>query len=564
MRRTIAVALLWAAWGAAATAQQGTRGSLRLEVKVENSLDVRDYHALVIGINDYSHLTKLETAVHDARKVGELLQQEYGFHVYLQLNPTRADILREMSRLRAELPSSSSLLIYYAGHGYLDEATEIGYWLPVDAEEDNPGQWISNQDITSQLKAIEARHVMIVADSCYSGTLTRDAGIELQQGLDRDEWLQRMASRKSRTVMTSGSAEPVVDGGGGGHSVFARAFLDALGENQAILDGKGLFDRIKRPVVLNADQTPRYADIRKADHQGGDFLFVPRRKMGLGGGDAGSLVLSEVSRATGRVLSATTTTMLPPPQPPAGLDVASWAQVEALNPIVRIGGGSFEMGSDGGQANEAPAHPVTLSPFYLQQREVTNAEYQRFYARHRFMPGTEDKPVLGLTWGEAREYAQWLGGDLPTEAQWEFAARGAAGRRYPWGEATPSCERANFLGCGAPADVRPVGGREAGATPEGILDLAGNAPEWVLDWFGGYDRGSKTDPRGPANGSQRVLRGGSFGLGEDPLRATARYAMQPDIPGNGNGFRVAWSEAQMSALRGSDGDDAESAIARVD
>ena len=115
----------------------------------------------------------------------------------------------------------------------------------------------------------------MVADSCYSGKLTRSVAASLKTGAERTAWFERMNTRRSRTALTSGGLEPVLDAGGGGHSVFAKAFLDALENNTQVLDGQALFDAIKRPIVVNADQTPEYADVSMAGHNGGDFLFVP-------------------------------------------------------------------------------------------------------------------------------------------------------------------------------------------------------------------------------------------------------------------------------------------------
>ncbi len=237
--------------------------------------DFGSYHALVIGNNDYEHLSDLQMAVADAEAVAALLTERYGFDVEILIDATRYDIISALTRKRAELTEHDNLLIYYAGHGNLDVESDEGYWLPVDAEPDNPANWVSNNMITGQLRAIRAKHVLVVADSCYSGKLTRNIETNLRTGAERSAWLKRMNARRSRTALTSGGLEPVVDAGGGLHSVFARAFLDALRTNDEILDGQSLFDAIKRPVVVNADQTPEYADVRRAGHNGGDFLFVP-------------------------------------------------------------------------------------------------------------------------------------------------------------------------------------------------------------------------------------------------------------------------------------------------
>ena len=122
---------------------------------------------------------------------------------------------------------------------------------------------------------MSAKHVMIVSDSCYSGRLTRGLSVAVKTGAEREAELSRLAAKRSRTALVSGGLEPVNDGGGEGHSVFTRAFLTALRESTEVLDGQQLFAAVRRPVIVNADQTPEYSDIRLAGHDGGDFLFVP-------------------------------------------------------------------------------------------------------------------------------------------------------------------------------------------------------------------------------------------------------------------------------------------------
>ncbi len=229
-----------------------------------------EYFALVIGINDYATLPKLKTAVADARTVAETLRQLYGFSVTLLINPSRDEILDAFDELRDTLSEEDNLLIYYAGHGWLDQQTGVGYWLPVNAKVDRRSRWVSNATLTNTLQSLLAKHVTIVADSCYSGTLTRAIKVpERNPG-----YLRRMAEKRARVVLSSGGLEPVVDSGGGKHSVFAAQFLKALSGNENVLDGTQLFEQVRQNVILNADQTPEYSDIRKAGHEGGDFLFV--------------------------------------------------------------------------------------------------------------------------------------------------------------------------------------------------------------------------------------------------------------------------------------------------
>ena len=248
---------------------RGLTGKSMIDIK---GIEFGNYHALVIGIDEYKHLPKLETAVRDAKAVVQVLEKDYGFKVRLLVNPDRLGIIDAFDEYRESLGGKDNLLIYYAGHGWLDEDADRGYWLPADAQSNRRGRWVSNATITDTLKTLLAKHVMVVADSCYSGTLTRSANIGLRSG---DQY-KRMAKKWARVAMVSGGLEPVSDKGGG-HSPFAKAFLDVLRGNDSILDGTELFTKMRRPVMISANQTPEYSDVRNAGHDGGDFLFVKKK-----------------------------------------------------------------------------------------------------------------------------------------------------------------------------------------------------------------------------------------------------------------------------------------------
>jgi len=238
------------------------------------SFDFGSYHALVVGNNNYQHLPKLETAINDAQTVGSLLKNKYGFKVRILTDATRADILMAINSYRRELTSHDNLLIYYAGHGWLDKDADQGYWLPVNATRESQIEWISNNAVTSEIRAIQAKHIIVVADSCYSGKLTR--GLHITQRTP--DYFVRISQKKARVVLSSGGLEPVMDQGGReNHSVFASAFIGSLDENKGVLDGTSLFTKIREQVGWNADQTPEYSNIHKAGHDGGDFLFVRKK-----------------------------------------------------------------------------------------------------------------------------------------------------------------------------------------------------------------------------------------------------------------------------------------------
>ncbi len=246
-------------------------------------VDFGNYYALVIGNNNYANLTNLKTPENDANAIAEVLKSKYGFKTTLLLNANRYELLSALNEMREKLTEKDNLLIYYAGHGELDPVNMRGYWLPVDADPGNSANWISNIAITDLLNVMTAKHVLVVADSCYSGSLTRSSVARLRGGMSNDartKWYRTMSSARARAVLTSGDVKPVLDAGGGNHSLFAKAFLDSLNSNDQILEGYELYrsvqKRMKKATArLNVEQNPQYAPIKYAGHEAGEFLFLP-------------------------------------------------------------------------------------------------------------------------------------------------------------------------------------------------------------------------------------------------------------------------------------------------
>ena len=164
----------------------------------------------------------------------------------------------------------------------MDETNGRGYWLPVDADTKNNANWISNVAVTDILNVISAKHILVVADSCFSGTLTQSPIARTRSDIPSDvrsEWIELMAETRARITLTSGGMEPVMDGGGGDHSLFAKAFLNALESNEGILEGYSLYYRVleqmdKAEAAGNVGtQVPQYAPIHLAGHESGEFFF---------------------------------------------------------------------------------------------------------------------------------------------------------------------------------------------------------------------------------------------------------------------------------------------------
>ena len=211
--------------------------------------------------------------------------------------------------------------------------------------------------------------------------------------------------------------------------------------------------------------------------------------------------------------------------------------------MITIPAGKFIMGSDDGQDNEKPAHTVYLDTYQIGKYEVTVAQYRKFCsATGKKMPKANEcdwTPVVNVTWFDAEAYCKWAGGRLPTEAEWEKAAKGTDGRTYPWGDRWDKNKCANHaLNLTSTA---PVGSYPAGASPYGCMDMAGNVWEWCADWYGpGYYRTSPSrNPRGSSKGSSRVLRGGGWNPSDSDNRCACRYGSGPDLYGSYCGFRLA-------------------------
>ena len=236
--------------------------------------------------------------------------------------------------------------------------------------------------------------------------------------------------------------------------------------------------------------------------------------------------------------------------------------------MVYIPAGAFIMGSDDGEADERPAHTVYLNAYWIDRYEVSNALYATCVLAGVCSPPTQTNsethpsyytdlrfksyPVIYVDWYQAQTYCAWRGARLPSEAEWEKAARGADGRRYPWGE-TFDATRLNFCDASCDlswanpnvndgyADTAPVDAYPLGASPYGVYNMAGNVWEWVSDWYAAdyYVSAPSTAPGGPTTGAQRVTRGGGYVNDYYYLRVTTRRRFMPNVSSSSTGFRCA-------------------------
>jgi hypothetical protein len=234
--------------------------------------------AVVVGIDAYADpaIPRLGNAVRDAEAVGKLFETSLGYETVVLRNATRAELVGTLNRLALELGPRDSVVLYYAGHGAVVEATGLGYWQLSDSDSKKPDTWLSNADIGRLISRMPSSQVALISDSCYSGTLAGGAErIRVRPGSVDP---QAVLERRSSVVMTSGGNEPVFDEGKQGHSPFAWNLMNALGQVSSWQAGGQIFERVRFAVAKELPQRPQYAASSATGHEsGGDYLFEERK-----------------------------------------------------------------------------------------------------------------------------------------------------------------------------------------------------------------------------------------------------------------------------------------------
>jgi formylglycine-generating enzyme required for sulfatase activity len=241
---------------------------------------------------------------------------------------------------------------------------------------------------------------------------------------------------------------------------------------------------------------------------------------------------------------------------PTGTQNTLLSPVDGMT-LVYIPAGEFIMGSvkydRDLETNEVPQHTVYLDAYWISRTQVTNAMYTRcveagvcqFSASDKTNPRYKDPafanhPVVYIAWQAAEDYCEWTGGRLPTEAEWEKAARGTQGQKYAWGDAAPNADTVNTNN--TIGDTTEAGQYPQGASPYGVLDMGGNVREWVWDWYDPYyyQYSPSSNPAGPISGEKKVLKGSSYSDSYRFARPANRLAHDPTSPGINRGFRCAY------------------------
>jgi hypothetical protein len=607
-----------------------------LQIKIKNldsDNEVGKQYLVLIAIDRYQSWNPLKSPVKDAEDIRKILESRYYIDKVMKLydnDATKTKIIELLKELQKKLKQEDSVFIFYAGHGHLDEASNLGHWIPVDGglDENKQENWISNAHITGLIRKMKSKHILLILDSCFSGDIL-DARREKPPTIG-NEYFKKAYKRRSRQILTSGASERVPDS-----SNFARQLKLALKENKKpYLDPFMLYNEIRLAIT---DTLPMFGFLPGIDHQkGASFLFF-LKESSEPPGDQPELDISDLEneakwaewqknfqekvdrlkeydkndgiaadskknawerllkaynqdnpysdkdeqlrnyakeriRYWKRIFEDKSGDLAPPadvktetknkkeeekPTDVKAVESKGWRVYkndkgfwEADNGdgivIVYIPAGEFTMGSSDGWDDEKPPHQVYLDGYWMGKYEVTFDQYDKYCddkAKENSGDG-EWGTVIIVSWNDAAAYCKWLSDKtglnfkLPTEAQWEKAARGIKGRKYPWGGREPDDTLANFAG--KIGKTTPVGSYPAGASPYGLLDMAGNVFEWCSDWYGSeyYKNAPKENPTGPDGGTDRVMRGGGWNEYAGSLRCSSRDHFRPSLRGHNVGFRL--------------------------
>lgn len=252
----------------------GYSNMVAVDLKKEGKVVTKGkYYALLIGVNDYDdpEILDLDEPLGDVLSMSEILANNYTFEksdIRILKNPTRADMIVALDDLSASITEKDNLMIFYAGHGYYNEQTNQGFWLPSDAQKNNTANWFRNSTLTDYIGAIPSKHTLLVSDACFSGSIfkTRKAFNNASMAY------YRLNAVKSRKGMTSGTLNEVPD-----KSVFTRYLKTRLEENtNKYMSSEELFSSFKIAVMNNSKNIPQYGEIQNVGDEGGDFVFIKR------------------------------------------------------------------------------------------------------------------------------------------------------------------------------------------------------------------------------------------------------------------------------------------------
>ena len=533
------------------------RGIIPVQIKSQSGQEVFLYnesHALVVGVSDYNGgWPDLPGVRNDLILVKKTLVEQ-GFNVVIAKDPNRGELISAFEDFinRYGQDPNNRLLFYFAGHGHtlrMSYGKEMGYIVPREAPNPNLNEKgfravaLSMQRMEEYAKLIQSKHALFLFDSCFSGSL-----FSLTRAIPEN--INYKTSRPVRQFITAGTAnERVPDA-----SIFSRQFVDAFQgkgdlDKDGYLTGLELGEFLQKTVVnySKGSQHPQYGTIRDPDLDKGDFVFVLFNSTTLNKGIE-PLRSKQNLKQEWHVLEdkryskiPKEMTLIPSSEYTAGIsfDIGYKECIKYYNRCKRS---LF--------SNESPKHMLLIDSFLIDNYEVTQADFKHSMGNNPSKVKGEKHPVEMVTWTEARDYCVKIGKRLPTEAEWEKAAKGGRDTIYFWGNKVKSL-KANFcdLNCNfywkqkefndGFALTAPVGSFDP--NEYGLYDMAGNVYEWVSDWYSKdyYKTSPRNNPQGPSEGETKVLRGGAWNNNPSFVRPTYRYSKKITSRFDNIGFRCA-------------------------
>jgi len=514
-------------------AQQTTqRGMKPVQITVEGNTTVlySQSHALVIGVSAYNAgLPPLQGVVQDVNAVRSALE-ENGFDVTTVMDPDNAGLQKAFTNFitRYGQENNNRLLIYFAGHGYTEKmpyGDDLGYICPVDAPDPNKNpagfqeKAMPMRQIETYAYQIKSKHALFLFDACFSGSI-------FSTSRAIPEVISYKTKEPVRQFIASGSANETVPD----KSIFTGQFVRALkgeadGNKDGYLTGTELGEFLQSTVVNYSygAQHPQYGKIRNPNLDKGDFVFVL----------AGKSVTSF------------------PPVAPSTIEESRTGASSLIAEMVFVHGGTFQMGSNSRGNDEKPFHSVTISNYYIGKYEVTQKLWRDVMGNdppELSFKGCDQCPVEKVSWNDIQEFLQKLNLKtgknyrLPTEAEWEYAARGGNQSKGYIYSGSNTIDEIAWYGSNSGSKTHPVGQKHPNEL--GLYDMTGNVWEWCSDWYGDtYYKSSPMDnPKGPSIGTSRSLRGGSWFYGPNFCRTGKRGKNNPDDRHSGCGFRLCTSE----------------------
>lgn len=255
-----------------ATAAATTSAAPNVYIDMASDNSERKSIAILVGNNTYNDpIPKLNTPIADVDQIAEVLQRRYGYETIVLHDAGKADIIEAFNKIAQNATLNDSVLLFYAGHGYLMDDTKMGYWIPSDASVRTAANWISNSDISKLLNAIPSHQIILVSDSCFSGSLTREQKLTGKVATENSDLLRQ----RSVLAFSSGGEEPVSDEGRDGHSIFAWHFIKTMQKiDRGTAPGFDIYRSVYEGVINDYPQEPQYGEVYSAGHMtGGEYLF---------------------------------------------------------------------------------------------------------------------------------------------------------------------------------------------------------------------------------------------------------------------------------------------------